>query len=172
MADRHVPWGQQAQLQVCQDEFVFRHNRRRQPMAAFQTLLASRRDARPRPTGRFGAPGTSGPRGLIATCWDQVKQPHKHKRSRATSRVKLPTVPDRHPRNGKVVHVPRNDFNWQLLGNSEIATIPTRNPKCDGVTRAGRRCSWCGSHWKSIRATDVDKPFQKPSRRESPAATK
>ena len=27
------------QLQVYLDEFVFRHNRRRQPMAAFQTLL-------------------------------------------------------------------------------------------------------------------------------------
>ena len=30
------------QLQVYLDEFVFRHNRRRQPMAAFQTLLGSR----------------------------------------------------------------------------------------------------------------------------------
>jgi hypothetical protein len=28
-----------AQLQVYLDEFVFRHNRRRQPMAAFQTVL-------------------------------------------------------------------------------------------------------------------------------------
>ncbi len=28
-----------AQLQACLDEFVFRHNRRQQPMAAFQTLL-------------------------------------------------------------------------------------------------------------------------------------
>jgi hypothetical protein len=28
-----------AQLQAYLDEFVFRHNRRRQPMAAFQTLL-------------------------------------------------------------------------------------------------------------------------------------
>ena len=28
-----------AQLQPYLDEFVFRHNRRRQPMAAFQTLL-------------------------------------------------------------------------------------------------------------------------------------
>ena len=27
------------QLQVYRDEFVFRHNRRKQPMAAFQTLL-------------------------------------------------------------------------------------------------------------------------------------
>jgi hypothetical protein len=27
------------QLQVYLDEFVFRHNRRKQPMAAFQTLL-------------------------------------------------------------------------------------------------------------------------------------
>ncbi len=28
-----------AQLQAYLDEFVFRHNRRKQPMAAFQTLL-------------------------------------------------------------------------------------------------------------------------------------
>jgi hypothetical protein len=28
-----------AQLQTYLDEFVFRHNRRKQPMAAFQTLL-------------------------------------------------------------------------------------------------------------------------------------
>jgi hypothetical protein len=27
------------QLQVYLDEFIFRHNRRRQPMAPFQTLL-------------------------------------------------------------------------------------------------------------------------------------
>ena len=34
-----------AQLQVYLDEFVFRHNRRRQPMAAFQTLLGLGRRA-------------------------------------------------------------------------------------------------------------------------------
>jgi len=35
------------QLQVYLDEFVFRHNRRRQPMAAFQTLLGLRTGRRP-----------------------------------------------------------------------------------------------------------------------------
>ena len=35
------------QLQVYLDEFVFRHNRRRQPMAAFQTLLGFGTDRRP-----------------------------------------------------------------------------------------------------------------------------
>jgi transposase-like protein len=39
-----------AQLQVYLDEFVFRHNRRRQPMAAFQTLLGLG-------TGRAPTPG-------------------------------------------------------------------------------------------------------------------
>jgi hypothetical protein len=42
------------QLKVYLDEFVFRHNRRQQPMAAFQTLL-----------------------GLIATYWGLLKQPDK-----------------------------------------------------------------------------------------------
>ena len=37
------------QLQVYLDEFVFRHNRRRQPMAAFQTLLGL--GSAHRPTG-------------------------------------------------------------------------------------------------------------------------
>src|SRR5260221_8576779 len=35
------------QLQVYLDEFVFRHNRRRQPMAAFQTLLGLRTGRKP-----------------------------------------------------------------------------------------------------------------------------
>jgi ISXO2-like transposase domain len=35
------------QLQVYFDEFVFRHNRRRQPMAAFQTLLGLGRGRKP-----------------------------------------------------------------------------------------------------------------------------
>ncbi len=38
-----------AQLQVSLDEFVFRHNRRRQPMAAFQTLLGLRTGRAPTP---------------------------------------------------------------------------------------------------------------------------
>ena len=38
-----------AQLQVYLDEFVFRHNRRKQPMAAFQTLLGLGTDRKPTP---------------------------------------------------------------------------------------------------------------------------
>ena len=40
-----------AQLPVYLDEFVFRHNRRRQPMAAFQTLLGLGTTHRPTPAG-------------------------------------------------------------------------------------------------------------------------
>jgi hypothetical protein len=39
MADRNLSGVSRDQLQVYLDEFVFRHNRRRHPMAAFQTLL-------------------------------------------------------------------------------------------------------------------------------------
>ena len=42
-----------AQLQVYLDEFVFRHNRRRQPMAAFQTLLGLGTGRAPTPYGRI-----------------------------------------------------------------------------------------------------------------------
>jgi len=37
------------QLQVYLDEFVFRHNRRRQPMAGFQTLLGLGTGRKPTP---------------------------------------------------------------------------------------------------------------------------
>jgi transposase-like protein len=40
-----------AQLQVYLDEFVFRHNRRRLPMAAFQTLLGLGTGCAPTPSG-------------------------------------------------------------------------------------------------------------------------
>jgi transposase-like protein len=42
-----------AQLQVYLDEFVFRHNRRQQPMAAFQTLLGLGTGRAPTPYGRI-----------------------------------------------------------------------------------------------------------------------
>ncbi len=42
-----------AQLQVYLDEFVFRHNRRRQPMAAFQTLLGLGTRHKPTPYNRI-----------------------------------------------------------------------------------------------------------------------
>jgi transposase-like protein len=42
-----------AQLQVYLDEFVFRHNRRRQPMAAFQTLLGLATGRNPTPYKRI-----------------------------------------------------------------------------------------------------------------------
>ena len=41
------------QLQVYLDEFVFRHNRRRQPMAAFQTLLGLATGRKPTPYQRI-----------------------------------------------------------------------------------------------------------------------
>jgi transposase-like protein len=47
-----------AQLQVYLDEFVFRHNRRQQPMAAFQTLLGLGAGRGPTPYGQIrGARG-------------------------------------------------------------------------------------------------------------------
>jgi transposase-like protein len=49
------------QLQVYLDEFVFRHNRRRQPMAAFQTLLGLGSGRAPTPYRRIrGASDLSG----------------------------------------------------------------------------------------------------------------
>jgi transposase-like protein len=42
-----------AQLQVYLDEFVFRHNRRRQPMAAFQTVLGLGAGRAPTPYARI-----------------------------------------------------------------------------------------------------------------------
>ena len=42
-----------AQLQVHLGEFVFRHNRRRQPMAAFQTLLGLGTGRAPTPIGKI-----------------------------------------------------------------------------------------------------------------------
>jgi hypothetical protein len=39
MADRNLHGVSKPQLQVYLDEFVFRHNRRKTPPAAFQTLL-------------------------------------------------------------------------------------------------------------------------------------
>ena len=42
-----------AQLQVYLDEFVFRHNRRRQPMAAFQTVLGLGTGRVPTPYSRI-----------------------------------------------------------------------------------------------------------------------
>ena len=39
LASGHPPRASAKHLQVYLDEFVFRHNRRRTPMAAFQTLL-------------------------------------------------------------------------------------------------------------------------------------
>jgi len=66
-----------AQLQVYLDEFVFRHNRRRQPMAAFQTPTGpgngTRVHALPTDSRRSG-PG----RRLIATYGGLLKQPDKH----------------------------------------------------------------------------------------------
>jgi transposase-like protein len=48
-----------SQLQVYLDEFVFRHNRRRQPMAAFQTLLGLGTARASTRTTKYVAPETS-----------------------------------------------------------------------------------------------------------------
>src|SRR6202162_186121 len=55
------------QLQVYLDEFVFRHNRRRQPMATFQTLLGLGTGRKPTAISRYGAAKTF-----------QVVQPRPH----------------------------------------------------------------------------------------------
>lgn len=49
--------GSKGQLQVYLDEFVFRHNRRRQPMAAFQTLLGLGAGRAPTPWRRIRGAG-------------------------------------------------------------------------------------------------------------------
>ena len=52
-----------AQLQVYLDEFAFRHNRRRTPMAAFQTLLGLGTTRAPTPLRRIrGGQDLSKPR--------------------------------------------------------------------------------------------------------------
>jgi transposase-like protein len=52
------------QLQVCVDEFVFRHNRRRQPMATFQSLLGLGSSRKSTPYNRIrGAADISKPLG-------------------------------------------------------------------------------------------------------------
>lgn len=72
------------QLQVYLDEFVFRHNRRRLPMTAFQTLLGLGTWHRPTPYEQIrGAADLLGrPRGgLTPTYWGFLKQPDKQKLS-------------------------------------------------------------------------------------------
>jgi len=69
------------QLQVYLDEFVFRHNRRRLPMAAFQTLLGREPGVSPRPITRSGVPPIF--RGPTPRYRGLLKQPDKQKLSRA-----------------------------------------------------------------------------------------
>jgi transposase-like protein len=72
------------QLQVCLDAFVFRHKRRRHPMAAFQTLLGS--GGQPRPHAIPQDPRRSrrdGSRRVTTTGWGQLKQPDKHETTSA-----------------------------------------------------------------------------------------
>jgi len=69
------------QLQVYLDEFVFRHNRRRLPMAAFQTLLGLGTARKPTAYNDIrGLPifPTPNPR-----CWGKLKQPDKQKPGRS-----------------------------------------------------------------------------------------
>ena len=72
------------QLQVYLDEFVFRHNRRRTPAAAFQTLLGlgmwARAHSLSTDSGRQRPDGDR--RRLIATYGGYLKQPDKQETSR------------------------------------------------------------------------------------------
>jgi transposase-like protein len=65
------------QLQVYLDEFVFRHNRRRLPMAAFQTLLGLGTGRTP--THYKQIRGTGILSSLPTTNWGLLKQPDKQK---------------------------------------------------------------------------------------------
>lgn len=67
------------QLQVCLDEFVFRLNRRRLPLAAFQTRLGLGTRRKPTPYKEIRVPGTF----LIMTKirWGLLRQPGKQKLS-------------------------------------------------------------------------------------------
>ena len=71
------------QLQAYLDEFVFRHNRRRQPMAAFQTLLGLGSVKRPTPIGESVAQPTlharETSRTASTTYWGLLRQPDKQK---------------------------------------------------------------------------------------------
>jgi transposase-like protein len=68
------------QLPVYLDEFVFRHNRRKQPMAAFQTLLGLGSGRKPTPYEKIRVqPSFSG---LTTTFWCLLKQPDKQKLSK------------------------------------------------------------------------------------------
>jgi len=69
-----------AQLQVYLDEFVFRHNRRKQPMAAFQTLLGLGSGRTPTSYRRIRGGRDDvevARRGLIPTSSSVLKQPDK-----------------------------------------------------------------------------------------------
>ena len=68
------------QLQVYLDEFVFRHNRRNQPMAAFQTFSVWERNSGLRLTVVFEARWTWLKLPIMGdtTYWGWLKQPYKH----------------------------------------------------------------------------------------------
>ena len=82
-----------AQLQVYLDEFVFRHNRRRQPMAAFQTLLGLGTGRAPTPYRRIRGARDVAARRLIATYWGLLKQPDKQERSFPRAGLSPATAP-------------------------------------------------------------------------------
>jgi transposase-like protein len=66
-----------AQLQVYLDEFVFRHNRRKTPAAAFQSLLGL---GTARKSTKYEQ--IRGARDLTPTCWGMLKQPDNQKLAR------------------------------------------------------------------------------------------
>jgi hypothetical protein len=69
------------QLQIYLDEFIFRHNRRHQPMAAFQTLLGLGDPTALyslQPYSRRSGFGQNFRSWINTTYWGLLKQPYKH----------------------------------------------------------------------------------------------
>ena len=74
------------QLQVYLDEFVFRHNRRRQPIAAFQTLLGLGAGRSPTPYRRIRGAQDVAVRRLTTTYGGKLKQPDKQEGRRQVAK--------------------------------------------------------------------------------------
>jgi transposase-like protein len=83
------------QLQVYLDEFVFRHNRRRLPMAAFQTLLGLGAGHSPTSYEQIRGARISPiyPRRVKPSCWTGLlKQPDKQKLASRSRGFILPAI--------------------------------------------------------------------------------
>ena len=108
------------QLQVYLDEFVFRHNRRRQPMAAFQTFLGFGTGRKPTSYKeiRGGADlSMRSNKDLSAICWGLLKQPDKQE---TTSGIRR-----RLDATGR--HVKATDYVGQASRRYRFEITPTRD---------------------------------------------